>query len=153
MLNKLPPDDSVPYRPGSYQNLLQSILLLLKLATLTSSIQVETPKTQAALGVLWNTLRGLTNSMAEYASSKGKPGISSTDNMSDMAAVLQHEEDSMMSKLVVQLAVHEYCKAIKNRPAIADACCKLMIALLQATDESICTRVANEIVCQGNKSP
>ena len=152
MLDKLSPDNSVPYRPGSYQNLLQSILLLLKLATLTSSIGVETPNTQAPLGVLWHTLRGLTNSMAAYACSNGKSGSSIIGNMSTEVAEVQCCEDYSMSQQVVQLAVQEYCKAVKHRPAVADACCKLMMALLQASDEFICNMVTVEIVCQGNAS-
>ena len=143
-------NDSRPHRPGSYHNVLQSTLLLLKLATLTSSIGMETSNTQAALGILWNALRGLTNSMAAYACSKSKSGISNIHNLSGLAAVLQHEEDSRMCQLVVQLAVPEYCKAVKNRPATADTCCKMMTALPQASEEEVYRDVADEVVRQGN---
>ena len=68
-----------------------------------------------------------------------------------MAAVLQHEEDSMMSKLVVQLAVPEYFKAVKNSSATADTCCKMLTALLQACEEDTYRAVATEIVRRGNQ--
>ena len=152
MLDKPPADDSVPYRPGSYQNLLQSTLLLLKLATLTSSIGVQTSNTQAAVGVLWNTLRGLTSSMAQYACSNSKSGISTTGNMSAEAKEIQYCEDYNMTQLVGQLAVQEYCRAVKDRPAVADACCQMMTTLLQASEEFICSLVAKKIVCHGDES-
>ena len=150
MLGRLYPDDPRPHRPGSYQNLLQSTLLLLKLATLTSSIRVQTPNTQSTLLALGKTLRGLVNSMAEYACNKKKSGISNTSNMSGMTAVIQQEEDSMMSKLVVQLTVPEYCKAVTSRPATAATCCKMMTALMQASEEEA-TEVATEIVRRGDE--
>ena len=152
MLDKLSPSDSVPYRPGSYQNLLQSTLLLLKLATLTSSIGVETPNTQAALGVLWSALGGLTNSMAAYACRNSKSGSSIIVNLSAEAAEKQHCEDYSNAQLVVQLAVQEYCKAVNKRPVAADTCCKMMTALLQASEESICNMMCSEIVSQGDDS-
>ena len=152
-LGSFQPWNSGPHRIGSYQNLLQSTLLLLKLATLISSMGVQTSNTQAAVGVLWNTLRGLTNSMAAYASSKSKSGISSTSSMSALAAVSeQNEENRIITKLVAQLAVQEYCKAVTCKPAIADTCCKMMIALLQASVEGVCRVAASQVSSRGYES-
>lgn len=63
----------------------------------------------------------------------------------------QFMEDGKISYLIARLAVQEYCKAVTSRPAVADACCKMMTALLQASEENHYFMVTKEIVCGGEE--
>ena len=160
MLARPPLDSSVPHRPGTFPNLSHSVLLVLKLATLTSSIGVQTPNTQAALDILWNTLKAWSHSMPEYGDSQRESLyiISSNQpehhdsNRDQLTGDDQFMEEGKISYLIARLAVEEYCKTVTSRPAVADACCKLMTALLQASEETHYFMVTKEMVCRGEQS-
>ena len=153
-------DSSVPHKPGTYPNLLQSVLLVLKLATLTSSIGGQTPNTQAALDILWNTLRAWSHSMPEFGDSQRESLYIIASNQPEhhdsnrdkLTGDEQFTEDGKLSYLIARLAVEEYCKTVTSRPAVANACCKLMTALLQASEETHYFMVTKEIVCRGKQS-
>ena len=73
------PKPSALHRLGSFQNMLQFALLLLKLVTLTSSISADSANTQAAVSILWKCLQNLTDSITEHAASRGTSGTYKTD--------------------------------------------------------------------------
>ena len=91
--------------------------------------------------------------MSGFAGSKSKSDNLNASNIPSEAVDLekQNVEDGMVTLLVAQLAMQEYCKTVTSRPGVADACCKMMTALLQASEEDHYFLVTKEIVCGGKE--
>ncbi len=139
---------------SSYNMLLHTTLLLLKIACLASSITVDPTATSTALTALWKTIRGLSNSIADYTHSSSNSNSTSRSSWATILSdpVYDAEEERHISALLAQLVMPVFRQTVKTDAAVADICCRLLLALMTNSSTCTCRTVAAQIVKRGQKS-
>ncbi len=142
--------DRKPSGIDSYNTLLHTTLLLLKLACLTSSITVETTNASIALSSLWKTITHLCNSIKEYTHSSNSSDLGPLASMlTQPDPAFEAEEERHISALLVQLVMPVFRDTIKGNAAVADTCCKMLLALMTKVKKATYRSIATQTVKSG----
>jgi len=142
-----------PTAPGpiTYNVLLHTALLLLKLASLADSITMDCPDTSLPLRVLWESIQGLSVSISQYTD---KPSNSNSTKPYDILMSLpkirfEPVEERHLSRLLVILAMPMLEQTITHSGPVADACLCLLLALMANTKTATYRTVAAQIMRTG----
>lgn len=142
-----------PTAPGpiTYNVLLHTALLLLKLASLVDSITMDCPDTSLPLLVLWESIQGLSVSISQYTD---KPSNSNSTKPYDILMSLpkirfEPVEERHLSRILVILAMPMLEQTITHSGPVADACLCLLLALMANTKTATYRTVAAQIMRTG----
>ncbi len=142
-----------PVAPGAitYNVLLHTALLLLKLASLADSITMDSPNTSLPLRVLWESIQGLSVSISQYTNN---PSNSNSTDPFDILMGLpkikfEPVEERHLSRLLVILAMPMLEQTITDSGPVADTCLCLLLALMANTKIATYRTVAAQIMRTG----
>ncbi len=141
-----------PFDPGAitYNVLLHTALLLLKLASLADSITMDSPNTNLPLRVLWESIQGLSVSISQYTDN---PSNSNSNDPFDILLgppkiKFEPVEERHMSTLLVILAMPMLEQTITDSGPVADTCFCLL-ALMANRKTATYRTVAAQIMRTG----
>ncbi len=141
----------------TYNALLHTTLLLLKLVSLAGSMSTNTPNTLVAVSALRDSITRLSISIARYSSNSNSSSSNSNSTMKFTMASIQTstdikheaEEEQHISRLLVILVMPMLEQTITDSQPMADTCFRLLLALMTNVQAATHRAVAAQIMKTG----
>lgn len=131
-----PSTEQQPKYHGYRNMMLDSSILMVKLASLLGTVPAASATTASAHRTLWKILQSLCCCPPAL---QGATGCCQTEA----------EEESHLSVLLVQLLVPIMRQSLKGNPKVAETCCHMLAWLLSGVWEQTSQQVTSEILHLG----